>query len=161
MNSRIQEIIDSLGLEPHPEGGYYKEIYRSEQEVESPALRGTRNAITNIYFMLTQGQVSRFHKVSHDEIWHFLEGDTLELIELKRDTLEVNHEVLGAKTGKPHYQHTIKAENWQAARCMGSYSLVGCTVAPGFDFKDFIFLSQYPDVLQKVMLEKSELIPLI
>lgn len=161
MNPRIQEIIDTLGLEPHPEGGYYKEIYRSDQELESSAINEKRNAVTNIYFLLTQGQVSRFHKVLHDEIWHFLEGDTLELIELQKESLEASHEVLGAKTGKPHYQHCIKAENWQAARCMGSYSLVGCTVAPGFDFKDFSFLSQYPEILQKVMLEQSELIPLI
>ena len=161
MNTRIQEIIDSLELKPHPEGGYFNEIFRSSHTLESPNHQKIRNSVTNIYFLLTKGQVSRFHKVSHDEIWHFLEGDELELIELENKGLAPTHHILGSRTGKPNYQHCIRAENWQAAKCTGEYSLVGCTVAPGFDFEDFKFLTESTELTQELMLNQSALIPFL
>ena len=135
---RAQELIDKLGLEPHPEGGYFKELYRSELKVESTAVGAERSAVTEIYFLLCRDQVSRFHRVEHDEFWHFFEGDSLRLID---SDLENSAEViLGAE--EVNYQHCIRGGRWQAAETMGDYSLVGCTVAPGFDFADFRFLTE-------------------
>ena len=133
----MHPLIRQLDLQPHPEGGFYKEVYRSSQIVNSPANQQPRNTITSIYFLLLQGQISRFHKVLHDETWHFYSGAPLKLIDLYD---KCDEHILGDDT-KPDFQHTIVANHWQAAETMGDYSLMGCTVAPGFDFNDFSFLS--------------------
>ena len=138
-----QEIIDDLGLQPHPEGGYYKEVYRSEMKLHSSPVDAQRNALTCIYFLLVKGQISRFHKVRHDEVWNFYLGDPLRLIDLSS-----NHKsefLLGDYQNSLDAQHTIKADHWQAAETTGEYSFVGCTVAPGFDFADFYFLRDHED----------------
>ena len=93
MNKRAEELINILELSPHPEGGYYKEVYRSKSELSSPKNNKVRNAVTDIYFLLVSGQISRFHKVIHDEIWNFYEGAPLELIEIEPDTLEIDRNV--------------------------------------------------------------------
>jgi len=140
-----QYIIKELDLLPHPEGGYYKEMYRSEAWVYSQQVKQDRSAITCIYFLLMQGQKSLFHRVKHDEIWHFYLGSPLRLINIDRQNNHVNESILG------DYQHTlcaqqiISANHWQAAESLGEYSLVGCSVAPGFDFSDFAFLNTHPD----------------
>lgn len=131
----MHPLIDQLKLQPHPEGGYFREIYRSELSVDSPTHGQKRSALTGIYFLLLQGQVSRFHRVQHDEVWHHYEGAPLRLI----DGIE------SISLGDPQtirYQHTIKAGSWQAAESLGEYTLVGCNVAPGFDFADFSFMSK-------------------
>ena len=93
--------------------------------------------MTEIYFLLCEGQVSRFHKVLHDEFWHFYEGSPLRLID---GDLEIFDEII-LDPKKANYQHCVKGGRWQAAESTGEYTLVGCTVAPGFDFADFAFLS--------------------
>ena len=134
--SKIETLITRYNLSPHPEGGYYKETYRSEAMVTSPISQEARSCLTQIYFLLTKGDVSRFHKVLHDEIWHYHEGDPLRLLDADKDGC---HEIiLGPETGD--YHHVIKDGNYQAAESTGEYTLVGCTVAPGFDFADFSFL---------------------
>jgi len=139
------QIIKELDLRPHPEGGYYKETYRSDAQVYSQQVHQDRNAITCIYFLLMQGQKSRFHRVKHDEIWHFYLGSPLRLIDIDRHNYHANESILG------DYQHTlcaqqiIPANHWQAAESLGKYSLVGCSVAPGFDFSDFAFLDAHLD----------------
>ena len=138
-----QEIINTLSLVPHPEGGYYREIYRSDLSVVSSNVNNNRNAVTCIYFLLTKGQISRFHKVKHDEVWNFYLGDPLRLIDMNKQ--EANEIILGDYENTLCSQHVIKAEQWQAAETTGEYSLVGCTVAPGFDFTDFAFLSTHKD----------------
>jgi predicted cupin superfamily sugar epimerase len=75
----VQKLIDRYKLIPHPEGGYYREAYRSEQILYSPAAGKKRRALTHIYFLLPAGQVSRFHKVIHDEVWNFYAGAPLKL----------------------------------------------------------------------------------
>jgi uncharacterized protein len=135
---RAQELIQKLELEPHPEGGYFKEVYRSDLKVESSAVGATRAAVTEIYFLLCRGQLSRFHRVEHDEFWHVFEGASLRLID--SDLNESQEILLGAE--QLHYQHCIRGGRWQAAETTGDYTLVGCTVAPGFDFSDFRFLSK-------------------
>jgi len=139
-SKRSKKLIKMLGLSPHPEGGHYNEVHRSKSKLISPKIKKSRNALTDIYFLLTSGQISRFHKVCHDEVWNFYEGAPLALFEIQPDTLKISKITLGDKKGKLKYKHCISGENWQAAYSTGEYSLVGCTVAPGFDFSDFKFL---------------------
>ncbi len=142
MKNRALSLIDSLELSPHPEGGYYKEVYRSPTTVHSPRAGENRKALTDIYFLLLSGQVSRLHRVLHDEIWHFYEGAPLLLMEIEAEGFKLQEVRLESCGSQPRYKHCIRGGNWQAAYSTGEYSLVGCTVAPGFDFADFEFLSE-------------------
>ena len=161
MNKRAAALVDKLQLSPHPEGGYYREVHRSVNMVESPQNRKMRSAITEIYFLLISGQPSRFHRVIHDEIWHYYEGEALEIIEIQPDTLEVSKTIIGNTGGIARYMHCVKGLNWQAAYSMGDYSLAGCTVAPGFDFSDFKFLKEEEAVRSAVLKNNPELSDLI
>lgn len=145
----MQQLIEKYGLVPHPEGGYYKEIYRSGQKIHSPYANKDRNTVTHIYFLLVQGQISRFHKVLHDEIWNFYEGSPLKLITF--DGNDIEEEEIGS--GCNSYNYIVKGGLYQAAETTGEYTLVGCSVAPGFDFKDFTFLS---DDLESMNILKTE-----
>ncbi|MEX1329905.1 MAG: cupin domain-containing protein, partial [Desulfobacterales bacterium] len=84
----MQNLIDKYNLAPHPEGGYYAVVYESKQTVTSPVVNKERKAITHIYFLLLKGQVSLFHKVAHDEIWNFYEGDPIKLIKYNGSSIE-------------------------------------------------------------------------
>jgi len=138
----VTDIIAEYGLQEHPEGGFYREVYRSSVMVNSPVVGEPRNTVTDIYFLLADGQVSRFHAVSHDEIWHFYGGDALVVVQLDSDgTTETR---LGNRLGDK-FKHVVRGNTYQAAYTTGEYSFVGCTVAPGFDFKDFRFLKDDPD----------------
>ena len=161
MNKRALELIDVLKLSPHPEGGYYREVYRSESKLISPVNGEMRNSLTDIYFLLVSGQISRLHRVVHDEIWHFYEGDPLELIEVQSDDLKTSKILLGGDDDIVRYKHCIKGGNWQAAYSTGGYSLVGCTVGPGFDFTDFEFLKDNADACSIVLDKNPKLLNLI
>ena len=161
MNKRALKLIDVLKLTPHPEGGYYREIYRSESKLISPVNGEMRNSLTDIYFLLVSGQISRLHRVVHDEIWHFYEGNPLELIEVQSDGMEMSKIIIGDDNGIVKYKHCIKGGNWQAAYSTGEYSLVGCTVAPGFDFADFEFLKENADAHSTFLKKNPELLKLI
>ena len=161
MHKRASEIIETLELVPHKEGGYYKETYRSGSKLVSPENNKIRNAVTDIYFLLLEGQVSRFHKVLHDEIWHFYEGAPLTLVEIESDSLSRITVSLGEKSSVPKYKHCIKGGNWQAAYPTSEYSLVGCTVAPGFDFSDFEFLKENESSLLTILGKYPDLASLI
>lgn len=140
MDDRIAFLIAELALVPHPEGGFYREVYRSASEVQPRDNRPVRDALTTIYFLLTAGQYSRWHRVSSDEVWHFYEGDPLELFWLDTDKDERTRALLGPVSSDDSAQRPVQvvpSGNWQAARTTGAYTLVGCTVAPGFDFADF------------------------
>ena len=142
VHPRAAELIATLGLEPHPEGGYYREIFRSPAHVAPADGRGDRAALTTIYFLLPEGSVSRWHRVASDEVWHLYEGGPLELLEIGADLGELRRHSLspvGSDGGEP--VHTVRAGHWQAARPRGSYALVGCTVGPGFEFGDFQLLA--------------------
>ncbi len=137
-----KQIIESLSLEPHPEGGYYKETYRSSTEIPAGALKEfpqKRNAATGIYFLLEEGDRSVFHRIKSDETWHHYDGDALEILELHNNgSLKVT--LLGKNAAKgEQYQYVVPAGVWFASRpaAGASFALVGCTVAPGFDFADF------------------------
>ena len=132
----MHNLIDKYNLVSHPEGGYYAVVYESKQAVTSPVVNKNRKAITHIYFLLLKGQVSIFHKVVHDEIWNFYEGDPVKLI--KYDGLTIEEDIIG--TGCSDYVSIVEGGIHQAAESTGDYSLVGCSVAPGFEFEDFSLL---------------------
>ena len=151
MHARAAELISILDLCPHPEGGFYREVHRSASVVTTSDARGERPAVTTIYFLLTAGAQSRWHQVDSDEVWHFYEGDPLELLEMDAPATTLARHRLG-----PVYDtaqrpvRTIPAGAWQAARTLGDYTLVGCTVGPGFDFADFRLLSEQPALANAV-----------
>ena len=133
------EIIGMLGLLPHPEGGYFRETFRSSDMVTLADGR-ERSAGTSIYYLLPQGTFSALHKVAADEIWHFDLGAPLELLTITpAGDLEVH--LLGCQLDAGQRpQYTVPSGVWQAARALpssGGFTLVGCTVSPGFDFADF------------------------
>jgi predicted cupin superfamily sugar epimerase len=132
-----QYYIKTLSLLPHPEGGFYKETYRSSETI--PLKNGDRNYSTAIYFLLEKNNFSAFHKIKSDELWHFYAGDILEVIEI---TTEGKLKI--TELGPGNFQYCVPAGNWFASRVKegGDFSLVGCTVAPGFDFKDFEMAQQ-------------------
>jgi hypothetical protein len=138
MHARAADLVETLGLAPHPEGGWYREVYRSADAVERDGAR--REALTSIYYLLAAGQLSRWHVVELDEVWHWHEGDPLELVIWDPGRKRVEVVPLGpvAEDGARPL-HVVPRGVWQAARPTGAYSLVGCTVAPGFDFADFRF----------------------
>lgn len=148
----MQQLIDKYALVPHPEGGYFQEVFRSGQTVFSSVAGASRDAVTHIYFMLTNGQVSRFHKVLHDEIWNFYEGAPLRLV--KYDAGKVSEQIIGADC--TNYVSFVVGGMYQAAESTGDYSLVGCTVAPGFDFRDFSFLSDDAGTVTDLMHKHPE-----
>nr|WP_241664479.1 cupin domain-containing protein [Ningiella ruwaisensis] len=137
---RIQQIIRQFNMQPHPEGGYFSEEYRSDSELVSPVNQLARAAVTHIYFLLTQGQVSRWHKVLHDEIWNVYEGDPLRILTLSGKS--ITSRVIGELNTKHRsdFFEVIRGGDYQAAETTGQYTFLGCTVAPGFEFKDFSYI---------------------
>jgi predicted cupin superfamily sugar epimerase len=133
------ELIERLGLKPHPEGGWYREVHRATERVETP--RGARAALTTIYYLLEQAQISRWHVVSSDEIWHFHAGAPLELLVYQPESRIIRRNVLGRPALEQQPIGIVRAGEWQAARSLGAYSLVGCDVGPGFEFDDFRFVA--------------------
>ena len=123
------EIIARYALAPHPEGGHYRETYRAVAE------DGGRGAVTAIYYLLREGEVSHWHRVDAVEIWHYHAGAALRL-ELSLDGVGVTRHRLGTGAGAEP-QATVPARAWQSARSEGAWTLVGCTVAPAFEFSGF------------------------
>jgi uncharacterized protein len=137
-----RELIETLGLIAHPEGGFYRETFRSRLVIRGPAWfgqDGERSASTAIYFLLPGGVFSSFHRVMADEVWHHYDGDPVALHTLDGAK---GHEVvrLGPDTRKGQLpQHVVPGGVLQAALPLGDrYALCGCTVAPGFEFADFV-----------------------
>ncbi|MCC6370791.1 MAG: cupin domain-containing protein [Bacteroidia bacterium] len=136
------ELVKHLNLVPHPEGGFYRETYRSAGTIPAgatPEFEEARNFATAIYFLIEHTNFSALHKIKSDETWHFYTGDALEVIEINaqgqlKTTIIGNHTEYGEC-----FQYTVPANVWFGSRVRagGRFSLVGCTVAPGFDFRDF------------------------
>lgn len=133
---RAAVLIRELGLQPHPEGGHYREWFRSSAPVRTDDGRGPRRALTCIDFLLQRGEFSAWHRVASDELWHLLEGGPLRLW-LMPPTLDAVVVVeLGAG---PPPRHAVPAQWWQAAEPRDDFALCGASVAPGFEFADFAF----------------------
>lgn len=144
----IQFLVEKFNLEPHPEGGYFKETYRSAGTITNDSLpknyKGERNYSTCIYFLLTSETFSAFHKIKQDEIWHFYAGSPLKLFMIS-DQGDYLEQIIGNdfKSGQLS-QYVVPGGYWFAAKTIASnsYSFVGCTVSPGFDFEDFELADQ-------------------
>jgi predicted cupin superfamily sugar epimerase len=137
-------LVEKFQLQPHPEGGYYAETYRSAEAIQHASLpsrfTGDRSYSTAIYFLLPSGALSALHRIQSDEVWHFYSGDPLELVMISPDG-ESKTILIGNDPRQGHFfQFVVPAGHWFASRCVvpaGGHSFVGCTVAPGFDFSDF------------------------
>lgn len=155
MTAEAQDWIEKLGLQPHPEGGYYRETYRAEQRLMGCCLdfhEGPRVMSTAIYFLLPGDQFSTLHRLRSDEMWHFYAGNplTLHLIDREGNLSQIR---LGRNFQNGEvFQAVVKAGCWFGATVdePEGYALVGCTVSPGFEFEDFELgernklLEQYP-----------------
>ncbi len=149
-------LVEKYNLSPHPEGGYFKEHYRSLETIPKAYLpkrfNGERSYSTAIYFLLEQGNFSAFHKIKSDECWHFYAGEALWIYVIhlngKLEIIKLGSDILNGE----QFQAVVPAESWFASEPSpgATYSFVGCTVAPGFDFNDFelaredILSKQYP-----------------
>jgi predicted cupin superfamily sugar epimerase len=136
--------IEKYDLQAHPEGGYYAETYRSAENIPKEGLpdrfAGSRSHSTAIYFLLQSVDFSGFHRIKSDEMWHFYAGQALEIFVIFPDTGQLEIIRLGADPDKDEvFQAVVPAGTWFGSRPASgsSYCLVGCTVAPGFDFEDF------------------------
>lgn len=143
-DARAAELITMLGLSPHPEGGFFREIHRASAAVVPDDGRGERAALTTIWFLLGADDVSRWHRVASDEVWHFVEGDVLELHDTPGRFERTRQRRLGSFGDAAEPVLVVPSGNWQAARTTGAYTLVACTVGPGFDFADFEMLRDLP-----------------
>jgi predicted cupin superfamily sugar epimerase len=150
VSDRAAELIRALNLQPHPEGGFFRELYRSALSVRPADGRPERNAMTTIYFLLSAGAHSRWHRVRSDEVWHLFEGDPLELFVAPPSCDVVRRFVLGPALASDGPVQVVPAGSWQAARPVGRYALAGCTVAPGFDYADFTLLKDDPETLARL-----------
>jgi len=134
MSAEITQIIEKLNLLPHPEGGFYKETYRSDEQLESK----DRNLLTSIYFLLTSENVSHFHRIKSDELWYFHAGSAVTV-----HTLDENGHTafkLGPDVSNGELPFYLVKKNTifgSTVDSLNSYALVSCAVAPGFDFRDF------------------------
>ena len=126
---RVAELTARLALAPHPEGGRYRETFRSP-------------AITTIFFLLAPARSAGGIGVLADEVWHFYEGDPLALWTIDPGDRAMAKTLLGPDHRRAH---VVPAGHWQAARALGAYSLVGCDVAPAFEFANFTMLADVPD----------------
>ena len=155
--NEAEQIIRTLELEAHPEGGFFKEVYRSEGIIPNQVLpqnyTGDRNYVTSIYFLLTSDAFSAFHKINQEETWHFYKGSAL-MIHMINEAGMYSKALLGSSLQQDeHLQYTVPGGVWFAAEVLekNSFALVGCTVAPGFDFSDFelanreVLKNEYPD----------------
>ena len=150
MHPRAQELVSSLELNRHPEGGWFREAFRSTEQVASSG-GDIRPAATHIYFLLEGGEHSRWHRVAHDEIWNAYEGDTLELAWLSPAWDRIERRLLGRVSHGQAPTAVVPAGCWQRALTLGAFSLAGCTVAPGFDFDDFKLLSDHPEPRERLI----------
>ncbi|AFZ47688.1 protein of unknown function DUF985 [Cyanobacterium stanieri PCC 7202] len=162
--------IQKLELQKHPEGGYYRETYRSNDIIKKDGLSSRaieqRNSSTAIYYLLSEKDFSAFHRLKSDEIFHFYHGAPLQ-VHILTSSGEYKSVLLGDTQGEnPTFQLVINQGDWFASEVSqpNSYSLIGCTVSPGFDFSDFELASadelinQYPnyeEIITRLTIEKE------
>ncbi len=157
MNKEVGKIVEKLEMKAHPEGGFYKETYRSEGVIPKDVLAGDfsgdRNYCTGIYFLLTSDNFSAFHKIKQDEMWHYYAGSSLYVHVITPEGKYIKYAVgMNLDQGESP-QLVVPANSWFASSVKDNqgYSFVGCTVSPGFDFDDFVLaernflIKQYPD----------------
>lgn len=132
------DVIRILGLKPHPEGGHYRETLR-----DTNAVADGRALSTAIYYLLARGERSHWHRIDVTEVWHWYAGGALTLDIARNSSAAIERVVLGADLASGERpQAIVPAHAWQAARSLGDWTLVGCTVAPGFEFSGFEMASR-------------------
>ena len=125
------DLIKKLKLTPHPEGGHFAESFRD-----------SKGGISLIYYLLKKGQTSHWHKLTKNEILHFYDGDPLRIY-MSKDKKEISTVLLGRNINNKEYLHyIINSETWFGMKSTGNWSLIGCTVSPAFDYKDFDLASK-------------------
>lgn len=149
--------IEKLSLQKHPEGGWFKEVYRDKSEIVAEGFSGKRSCSTSIYYMLESDDYSSFHRIKSDELWHFYAGTSgVEILWI--ESKQLHRAKLGAdiENGEA-FQVVVPKNCWFAARLLNNsgYALMGCTVAPGFDFDDFemanaSLLTEYPEFSEEI-----------
>lgn len=153
---KAKYYIDQFAMLKHPEGGWYKETYRARGIIsgsEISGFAGDRSFSTAIYFLLTNGNPSVFHRIKADEVWHFYDGDGVVIHELDEPGRYTEHKLGLDVEEAEEPQLVIKGKSWFASEVVkeNGWCLVGCTVAPGFDFEDFemversILTEKYPE----------------
>lgn len=159
----VEDIVETLNLQVHPEGGYFKEVYRSAEKIPKETFpsqfSGDRNVCTAIYFLLPSHHRSLFHRIKSDELWFFHEGSSLSIYIIENDKCRVLKLGNNVREGE-HYQLMVPANCWFGAvvNAPGNYTLCSCTVAPGFDFDDFEIaertqlLNEFPHLQKEIML---------
>jgi predicted cupin superfamily sugar epimerase len=162
MIEKAKQYIKKLNLKKHPEGGYYKEVYRSGELILGEHLpnrfKTSRNFSTSIYFLLVGKQFSAFHLLQSDELWHFYDGNDM-IIHIINQKGKLSKRKIG-RGEDCKFQITIEKNNWFAAEIKNkkSFALVGCTVSPGFEYNDFVIgkreelVNQFPK--HKKLIEK-------
>jgi predicted cupin superfamily sugar epimerase len=162
---RTRQLIEQLQLQPHPEGGWYREVFRSASQVMPQDGRPARSALTSIYFLLEAAQHSRWHRVLSDEVWVHLEGAAVNLWTWDAASGHLHSAVLGPVSATTAPQHVVAAGLWQAARPQANdaagYTLVACMVGPGFDFSDFRMMEPGGSEARKIAADHPHLAPLI
>lgn len=156
-------FIEKLELTKHPEGGWFKEVYRSEETISKNALDSRfpseRNISTSIFFLLEKDEFSAFHKIKSDEIWHFHVGNSLKLYMISPEG-ELIIKKLGLDLDNDEYPQVVVPHGYYfAAKTEGEFTLCACTVAPGFDFHDFEMPAG--DALTKMFPAQAEIIKLL
>ncbi len=149
-NPRSEQLARKLALEPHVEGGRYRRIYESTTQTAFGEEARPRAVATSIYYLLTAGEISRWHAVDADELWHWYEGEALELLRFDpRDGALTRHR-LGPVDADTAPVFVVPAGCWQSARPLGEYALVGCTVAHGYEWRGFRTLDSAPEVERRL-----------
>lgn len=147
IRSTAKYLINELDLSPHPEGGYYKEVYRSDFTIQRPEnfskSKPTRHILTIIYYLLKNYDFSAWHKLNSDENWFFLTGSPLLIYILNPEDSTIEYKKLGnpLEDSKAYFQLTVPQKKWLAVELESkqTFCLASCTVAPGFEFEDFEF----------------------
>ena len=154
-----EKIIELLDLSKHDEGGYFRQTYKSDFIVQPQKESYTRSCATHIYYYLQSGMYSKFHKVKHDEIWNLYDGKGLKLHVYDAKNNAVQEKILSQSDFDFHT--VVRGDLWQAAEPIGDYVLVGCTVAPGWEFEDEAYLSDHPEIMDQLIKLRPDLQRLI
>ena len=154
-----ETIIEKLNLSEHPEGGYFRQTYKSGFIIQPQKESYKRSSVTHIYYFLSKGMHSIFHKVKHDEIWNLYDGEGVKLYIFNHKNNKVEEHILSKQDFEFHA--VVRGDLWQAAEPVGDYVLAGCTVAPGWELEDEEYLSDHPEVIEKLGKLRPDLMRLI
>jgi predicted cupin superfamily sugar epimerase len=157
MNSRLVELINLLELDPHVGGGYIREIFRSTNFIHLPGNQEERSALTTTYYLLRAGEYDCWHRLEGNEVWHYHEGATLELFWIEQGGDKYTHRLVGEIGELSRPIAVVPGGCWQMSRTTGEYTLMGCTMGPGFEYEDYQLLRDYPEEASEIQRRFPEL----